>query len=445
MAAAMEKMYIAGVTGAGGAGFPTHVKLSAKADTVLANGLECEPLLRVDQQIMEQKAAQVVEGMGIAMAETGAKQGIICLKEKYKQAAQNLQAAIKSSGLDIALKQIGSYYPAGDEQALVYEATGKIVPTGGLPLDAGAVVLNVSTLVQISEAVKDRPVTHRYVTVTGAVKRPLTIQAPIGTAVRELIACAGWAGEPDEYAMILGGPAMGTVSRDWDSPLTKTLGGIILLPKAHSLIQKKTAPLESQIRLSRSVCCQCNQCTQLCPRNMLGLDTAPHKAMRALAYGDGSGLKPEEVLSCSQCGVCTYFACNMGLMPSRIMGKLKEGILGEKRPFEKKPSKGVSRERAFMNLPADRLIGRLGLREYDLPAPMEREPLAVERVKIPLKQHIGAACTPCVEEGQMVSAGDCVGKVPDGQLGVPVHTGIAGKVHAVTRNYVEIHGKGGKT
>ena len=444
MATSMDKIRNAGVVGAGGAGFPTHVKLSAKANLIIANGLECEPLLRVDQQMMEHFAPQVIEGMAIAMAETGAKRGVICLKEKYRQAADNLQKEIQATGLEISIKPIGNYYPAGDEQALVYETTGQVVPTGGLPIDAGAVVLNVSTLVNISDAVRGIPVTHKYLTVTGEVKRPLTIQAPIGTPVQELITYAGWTGESEYFAMILGGPAMGAVSTDWDTPVTKTLGGVILLPRSHSLIQRKTAPLDYQIRLSRSVCCQCNQCTQLCPRNMLGLDTAPHRVMRALAYGDGRGLQPEQVISCSECGVCTYFACNMGLAPNRIMAQLKGQILWEKRPFEKKSSTGVSAERSFMTLPTDRLIGRLGLGEYNHPAPMEKDPLPVERVKIPLKQHIGPPCTPAVTQGQRVSAGDCIAIVAEGQLGAPIHTGISGIVQAVGQDFIEIHRKGGQ-
>ncbi|MCL2368308.1 MAG: SLBB domain-containing protein [Oscillospiraceae bacterium] len=308
----LDKILAAGVVGAGGAGFPTHRKLAAKADVIIANGAECEPLLRVDQQVMERYAPRLVAGMRHAMEITGAKRGVICLKEKYSAAIAALNKALKDVEEDLALQLVANYYPAGDEQALVYEVTGKVVPVGGIPIQAGAVVLNVSTLVHVADAVEhETPVTDKYVTVTGEVQRPLTVRVPIGTPIRKLITYAGGPEEPGRYAAILGGPAMGAVTTDWDPPVTKTLGGIIILPRDHSLIRKKTAPLERQIKLSRSVCCQCNQCTMLCPRNILGLGTAPHKAMRALAYGTGAGLPPEQIISCCECGICTYHACNM--------------------------------------------------------------------------------------------------------------------------------------
>ena len=128
----------AGILGAGGAGFPTHVKINCKAEIVLANGAECEPLLRVDQQVMQVYAAEVVRGIQAVKEFTGAKRAVICLKEHYADAVRALQKATKDT--DVELHLLDAYYPAGDEQQIVYEVTGKVVPTGGLPLDVGAVV-----------------------------------------------------------------------------------------------------------------------------------------------------------------------------------------------------------------------------------------------------------------------------------------------------------------
>jgi len=434
----------AGVVGAGGAGFPTHVKLGSSAEVIIANGAECEPLLRVDQQVMEYEAKLVVEGMRLSMEMTGASRGVICLKAKYKDAVAALQEVLNDESADISLLQLDNYYPSGDEQALVYEATGKVVPTGGIPIAAGAVVLNVSTLMNIAEAVNEIPVTQKYVTITGAVERPVTVKVPIGTKVSELVKYAGGPAREEGFEIILGGPAMGSVCQDWDTPVTKTLGGIIVLPADHNLIFKKTAPLEYQIKLSRSVCCQCNQCTMLCPRRTLGLETAPHMAMRALAYGSGKGLAPEAVVSCCECGICTYFACSMGLMPSRVMGSMRGEILSQKVPFEKTESTGVSKDRPFKNLPVGRLISRLGLKKYDVPAPMEKELLSTDNVTIPLRQHIGAPGEPCVSEGQAVSEGDVIAKIPDGALGANIHASISGTVQSISDGYIEISGNGGK-
>lgn len=126
----------AGIVGAGGAGFPTHVKVNCKAEYIIANGAECEPLLRVDQQLMRDHADMVVKGILAVQESTGAAHAVICLKEHYHDAVVALKKAAEGTGVEIKLFK--SYYPAGDEQQMVYEVTGRVVPTGGLPLDVGA-------------------------------------------------------------------------------------------------------------------------------------------------------------------------------------------------------------------------------------------------------------------------------------------------------------------
>jgi Na+-translocating ferredoxin:NAD+ oxidoreductase RnfC subunit len=148
----VEAVRAAGVVGAGGAGFPTHVKLAAKVDTVIANGAECDPLLQCDQRLMESRAAEIVRGMQLAMAATGAARGILALKEGYRGAAAALRRTI-SSRQDLSLLLMESRYPAGDEFVLVYEATGRLVPETGLPLHVGCLVQNVQTLFNIARAV----------------------------------------------------------------------------------------------------------------------------------------------------------------------------------------------------------------------------------------------------------------------------------------------------
>ena len=305
-----EVLRDAGVVGAGGAGFPTYVKASSKPDVVIANGAECEPLLRVDRQLMETQADKIISGMRIVMQHTGAARGVICLKEKYHKAQDTLKIAIGSSS-DISLFLMGNYYPAGDEQMMVYEVTGKVVPTGGLPIDCGALVQNVGTLINIAEAVNGTPVTHKYVTVTGEVSRPVTLKVPLGTSYADCIRAAGGPSYSEDYSIIIGGPAMGFVEDDWTKPVTKTTGGIIVLRKDHSLICKKASNLDKEAMLARAVCCQCNFCTYLCPRNALGLNVEPHKVMRAVAYGDMSLISEANgIFSCCDCGICTNFACN---------------------------------------------------------------------------------------------------------------------------------------
>jgi len=141
----------AGIIGAGGAGFPTHVKLGAKVESVIANGAECEPLLCCDRQLMERWPGKVIAGLKIAMELCGASKGYIGLKEKYSRAVRELQEELQSENDDrIELFTFDNFYPAGDEQVLVYEILQKIIPEGGIPLDVGVVVNNVVTLAQVS-------------------------------------------------------------------------------------------------------------------------------------------------------------------------------------------------------------------------------------------------------------------------------------------------------
>ena len=179
----------AGILGAGGAGFPTHVKISCQAEVVIVNGAECEPLLRVDQQIMELYAREVVEGLRLVVEHTGAKEGVIALKAHYKGAVAALTEVVQGMG-NIRLHLLRAYYPAGDEQQIVYEVTGKVVPTGGLPLDVGAVVCNASTLLNVARAAEGKKVVEKYVTIGGAVGQPKTVKVPVGMSCRELLEAA---------------------------------------------------------------------------------------------------------------------------------------------------------------------------------------------------------------------------------------------------------------
>jgi len=436
----IERVRDAGVVGAGGAGFPTHIKLNTEAEVVIANGIECEPLLKVDRKLMEAYPSEVVEGLRVAMKITNAQRGVICLKEKYHKAIDGLNKAIEDSGnKNMTLHLAGSYYPAGDEQQLVYEVTGKVVPKGGLPIDCGAVVVNVSTLYNIAASVNGIPVTERLVTVTGAVRNPVTVKVPIGTPVRKLVEMAGGPSKDEGHGIILGGPAMGRVESDWETPVTKTLGGIIVLPADHLLIQKKTASMEKDIRLSKSVCCQCNFCTEMCPRNALGLKVEPHKVMRAVGYGDPLTIGDiNTVFSCCDCGLCTYYACNMGLNPGKMVTSIKNGLLKKGIKPGREEGEGVSPVRELKKIPTTRFLERLGLSRYDVDAPMKGELMQVNYVKIPLKQHIGVPAAPMVKKGDRVVKGDLVGSVEEGKVGANVYASIDGTVTKVSVDCIEI-------
>lgn len=428
-----EMVMNAGILGAGGAGFPTHVKINCQAGAVIVNGAECEPLLRVDQQVMELYAAEVVEGLRLVMEQTGAKEGVIALKKHYEGAVKALGAAIEPFG-QLRLHLLREYYPAGDEQQIVYEVTGRVVPTGGLPLDVGAVVCNASTLLNVADAAAGKKVVEKYVTVGGAVRTPRTFKVPVGISCRELLEAAGGTAEPCRY--IIGGPCMGRVVDDPDVPVTKTTGGFLAFPVDHPLWKLREETLNMQ--LIRSVCCQCSMCTQMCPRNALGLNVQPHKAMRTIAQGTDLLGDANGVFSCCNCGVCTYYACNFGLKPSQAMQQMK-AMLAQKGV---KPRKEVytraDRSIDDKKLPVKRLIARMGLERYDVDAPLSEKLLPTGQVRIMLRMGVGAPSVPVVGVGDKVRKNTLVADIAPGKLGVKMHASISGTVTAVTDSYIEI-------
>jgi Na+-translocating ferredoxin:NAD+ oxidoreductase RnfC subunit len=176
-----EQILAAGVVGAGGAGFPTHVKATSRVDTVVVNGAECEPLIYSDQVVMRLYARETLAGLKLMMDAVGATRGIYALKAEYEDVLAVLTPeAARYPDVEIQLLQ--SVYPSGDEQILVYECTGRIVPEGGIPLDVGVVVDNVETLMNVYRATQGLPLTHRTVTVNGEVAHPAVFRLPVGTS-----------------------------------------------------------------------------------------------------------------------------------------------------------------------------------------------------------------------------------------------------------------------
>jgi Na+-translocating ferredoxin:NAD+ oxidoreductase RnfC subunit len=421
----------AGVVGAGGAGFPTHVKLQTRAELVIANGAECEPLLYVDQTLMQQQSSRVIRGLEAAMEAVGAKRGVIATKSHYHDAVEELKKAIVGKN-KLSLFLMDSYYPAGDEKSLIHEVTGVVVRSAKLPADFGCVVCNIGTLCNIADAMDGKPVTDKYVTVCGDVPMPATFLAPVGTSVRELLAATGFEGDERGYRVIEGGPLMGHIKAKWDDPITKTTGGLVVLPCDHYLVTQVEMPVERQVKIAMAVCCQCNMCTIMCPRNALGLHVEPHKAMRAIANGNSKLLGDVNgVLACCSCNLCTFFACNFGLTPGTVMTNIKNELMraGVKPQTEIaiNPDKALETKR----IPISRLVARMGLSKYDHPAPFNPTPMQPRQVELPLKQHVGQSAQSLVQFGQRIVRGQLIACIPEGALGANIHASISGTITRV--------------
>ena len=434
----IEAIRSAGVVGAGGAGFPTHVKLGVTAQRVIINGAECEPLLRVDQLSMQHQAQRMVRGLELAMEAAHAPEGVIATKHHYEQAVEALNRAIAGKP-NLRLHLMESYYPSGDEKNVIFEITGQVVPTGKLPIDTGCVVINVGTAIAIADAAEGKPVTDKWVTLCGEVPTPITVSVPIGASIRETLRLSGFAGDENEYALIVGGPCMGALCRNWDDPITKTTGGLLVLKRSHPQIRMREMTMEQQARLARAICCQCNRCTMLCPRHAMGLPVEPHKAMRALSTGNGELLgNAAGVLACSSCGLCTNFACEMGLTPSIVMTMLKQEL--GKAGVRPVPEENITPDPyiTLKEVPVSRLVARMHLSDYDAPAPLSDRTLTPSEVRIALRQHVGKPAEPTVKAGDRVQKGQLIGRIPEKSLGAAIHASINGTVSEVGDQYIVI-------
>ena len=440
------KVKAAGVVGAGGAGFPTHVKLSAQVDTVIANGAECEPLLHADQHLMARYPKVIVGGLRLAMEATGAKRGVVALKAQYKGAVDALQRALKGDE-SISLHLLGNFYPSGDEFVLVHEVLGRMVPEGGIPLEVGAVVNNVGTLFNVARAVEDVAVTHRYLTVTGEVRRPATLRVPIGTTIAQVVEWAGGTTDAggrsmsDGLVFVAGGAMMGRVVQPTDV-VTKTTGGLLVLPADNAVVRWMTRPLANAVRRGMSTCDQCRDCTDLCPRYLLGHALVPHEIMRSINYGleQPTHIVTASVLCC-ECRLCEAYACPLGLSPMAYYRAVKRKLrlAGWKNTVHRRKDLTPHEMFNYRRVPMSRLIDKLGLAAYrDYAVPLNEQERHPKEVRIPLKQHIGVPAAPTVKEGDKVKPGDRIATIPEDKLGANVHASVSGRVKEVTEKDIRI-------
>lgn len=416
-----------GIVGAGGAGFPTHVKLQGKADTLLVNGAECEPLLYKDQEILDHHLENVMKGVDLAAEAVGASRKLVAVKEKHGDLLDSLSKKLRGRAEVVPLKDV---YPSGDEFILVYEATRRMVPRAGIPLDVGVLVGNVETFYNLGVA---RPLTHKFVTVSGVLSEALTFQVPIGVSLREVLRAAD---APTEgVGFIVGGPMMGSVETDLERPVSKTCAGILVLPSDHSLLARKARTAQSVQKIAAS-CDQCMRCSDLCPRDLLGHGVKPHKAMISvtMATAEASAWQ-QSALYCCECALCTLYACPEDLDPFRVMVQSKralraEGLRPEKREAEVAPMY------PYRRTPTALLLRRLGLEEYIKPHRLVERPVEPRRLTLMLQQHLGAPATPVVRAGDLVKAGQLVAETPGSQTGSRIFTPLAGKVTRVGKDAV---------
>ena len=354
-----------------------------------------------------------------------------------KKAVESIENNL-SSFENIKICKLSEVYPAGDEVVLIYEATKRIVPPGQLPATVGVIVYNVETMYNTYKALKGEPVTHKYVTIAGAVKSPKTYYAPIGMTLGELIDLSG--GETCENpSYVLGGPMMGSLGKR-DDVVTKTINAVIVLPSDHYVISRKTAKISIDMKRAMAACCQCRYCTDLCPRFALGHPIEPHEFMRVISNYDSHNVGPYfNAFFCCGCGLCEMYSCFQGLSPRTLLGQFKNGLRaqGIKAPIVEKELKPI-KDRELKRVPLSRLRARLDLEKYNKSAPMVDDYIETDKVKILLSQHIGVSAVCVVKKGDLINENDLIAKAQDGKLSVNIHSSIQGRVIDVTDKYVII-------
>ncbi len=385
-------------------------------------------------------ADKVIQGLESIISITGAKEGIIALKGKYVKAYSSLEKKIK--GKSIRMHVLNDFYPAGDEHLTVYETTDSLVPQGGIPLKVNCIVINVETLLNVANALMGKPVTHTYLTVAGEVPQPVTLRVPIGTSIVDILGIVG-VNVTDEMAVIDGGPMMGKLIVDLEEPITKTTKGLIVLPRNHQLIRKRSLSIQKIIKQSKTACIQCRYCTDLCPRYLLGHELEPHKIMRSIQHLQSDDVTMKMAMICSECGICEQYACIMNLSPRTINSMLKKelskkGIKGNEPPNNQQ----IHKVQEHRKIPVKRLISKLGLTKYDQEALLNDKDILVNKVKIDLLQHIGEPSIPLVKVGQRVKEGDIIAQIPENSLGATIHASITGVVTEVASSIVLSREKG---
>ncbi len=289
----IAKIREAGIVGMGGAGYPTPIKTTVpegkKIDTVILNGIECEPFLTADDRLMVEKAEQIVIGAKILNKILGIQNAIIAIDENKPKAIEILTKITKTY-VGVNVKTCATKYPQGGEKQLITAITGREVPSGKLPADAGCLVQNVGTVFAIYEAVqKNKPLFERIVTISGdACLHPANYLVRVGTPAAFLIEKAGGL-TPETAQVVFGGPMMGTSAFNINAPITKITSGILLLTD------------KGFAKRPESECIRCGKCTSVCP---IGLQ--PYKIGNLVQNNRLEETENLHVLDCIECGCCAY-------------------------------------------------------------------------------------------------------------------------------------------
>lgn len=311
--AIVDKIAEAGIVGLGGACFPTHVKLlpppGKKAEVLIVNGVECEPYLTCDHQLMLEHGEEIIVGIQILMRALNIQKAIIGIEKNKPDAIKHMQD-LASKVLGVEVKPLKLKYPQGGEKQLIDACIGRQVPSGALPIEVGAVVDNVATIYAVYEAVqKNKPLISRVMTVTGkSMTKPGNYSVRFGTPLSDVVALAG--GVPEDTGKIIGGgPMMGRAMNNINMPANKRVSGLLFMPEKES------------VRVEPENCIRCGKCVSACP---MGLE--PYLLSKQAQLQMWDEMEQHSVMDCIECGCCLYTCpSHQPLLDYIRMGKAKVG------------------------------------------------------------------------------------------------------------------------
>lgn len=424
----------AGIVGAGGAGFPTAVKVAEGADSLIINAAECEPLLYTDYYLMKRHMDRIASGAETIMEAAGIRKGYLGVKAHTAKRLSLQDGEAVSPHVHVHI--LPDVYPMGDEIILIYQVLGRVVTPGALPLSAGVLVFNAETLYNVDRAVKEGlPVTDKWITVGGKVRRPYAAVVPVGTPVREVL---DWMeiSIPEDCVIIDGGPAMGPIINPDKAVITKTTKGLLILPEDIPAITSKLSDNRAVMSHAASNCCQCSLCSDMCPRALIGYPLRPHKIVRtSLSLVEEMPENFTEAQVCSGCGVCELTACCQGISPRRVYTQVKGILAKNKLRYQHKGGIEVDPDREYRMLPSERFMTRIGVAPFDAVPEFRTDAIAPKEIRLPLKQHAGAPAAASVAAGDSVRAGDVIAAA-SGAISANIHAPLNAQVVQVNSDSV---------
>jgi electron transport complex protein RnfC len=320
----VDRVARAGIIGMGGAGFPTHVKLTPPPgkpmDTLLVNGAECEPYLTADHRLMLERPERIVLGARILRQILGAKALRVAVEDNKPDAIRALEKALQGLDGDVELVVLRTDYPQGAEKQLIESVLGREVPSGKLPMDVGALVENVATAAAVADAVtQGLPLLRRVVTVTGIVRDPRNVEAPVGAPLQALVDFCGGLSAP-VAKVVCGGPMMGIALPSLEAGVSKTTSGLLSLGR------------ESLPQFSSMPCIACGRCVQACPMRLM-----PCTLSECMEAEQIEALEAGNALDCIECGCCAYVCPARRPMVQHLkQGKARVTLLRRQREASKK-------------------------------------------------------------------------------------------------------------